>query len=176
MSGHAENGSDCAARLLAGNVRDMATTYDLYQNLAERPLGKRAFGLGFMLKAPYFATVRPQVVEMMPNRGVVRIRKRRAVQNHIGTVHAIAVANGLEAAMGLLCEATTPRGMRWIPKGIRLDYLAKVPTDVQCVAETDAADWEHEPPFQVDVRCTAHLPDGTEVVTGTIPVWVTASR
>lgn len=154
----------------------MTSTYDQYRNLKKRPLGTQAFRLAFMLKAPYFATVRPQIREMEPNRGVVRIRKRRAVQNHIGTVHAIAVANGLEAAMGLLCEATTPTGMRWIPKGIQLDYLAKVPGDVECVAETDPGDWQHEPPFQVDVRCTARLTDGSEVVTGTIPVWVTAKR
>ncbi|AKU16538.1 hotdog fold domain-containing protein [Luteipulveratus mongoliensis] len=154
----------------------MTSTYGLYRKLADRPLGKQAFGLGYMLKAPYFATVRPKVIEMGPNRGVVQIRKRRAVQNHIGTVHAIAVANGLEAAMGLLCEATTPRGMRWLPKGIQLEYVAKTPSDVRCIAETDAADWDKEPPFQVDVRCSATLPDGTEVVRGVIPVWVTASK
>jgi hypothetical protein len=28
--------------------------------------------------------------------------------------------------MGLLAEATLPEGTRWIPKGIRLDYVAKV--------------------------------------------------
>lgn len=153
----------------------MTSTYAIYRRLQGRPFGTKAFGLGFMLKAPYFASVRPQVLEMAPHRGVVRIRKRRAVQNHIGTVHAIAVANGLEAAMGLLCEATTPTGMRWIPKGIQLDYLAKATGDVECVAETDAVDWEREPPFQVDVRCIGRLEDGTEVVTGAIPVWVTSS-
>ena len=152
----------------------MTSTYDMYRKLADKPLGKQAFGLAFMLKAPYFATVRPQIVEMTPHRGVVQIRKRRAVQNHIGTVHAIAVANGMEAAMGLLCEATTPKGMRWLPKGIQLDYVAKTPGDVRCIAETDAADWAKEPPFQVDVRCSAVMADGTEVVRGIIPVWVSA--
>ncbi|WP_018155054.1 hotdog fold domain-containing protein [Demetria terragena] len=151
----------------------MTSSYGLYRRLHGRPLGQRAFSLGYMLKAPYFASVRPQVREMAPHRGVVSIRKRRAVQNHIGTIHAIAVANGLEAAMGLLCEATTPKGMRWIPKGIRLDYLAKVPSDVECIAQTDPADWDREPPFQVDVRCTARVEGGTEVVSGVIPVWVT---
>ena len=152
----------------------MTSSYDLFRKLDRRPLGKQAFSVGFMLKAPYFATVRPKVEVMEPHRGVVTIRKRRGVQNHIGTVHAIAVANGLEAAMGLLCEATTPKGMRWIPKGIRLDYSAKVPTDVRCEARTDMADWDKQPPFQVDVRCTAYIEDGSEVVSGVIPVWVTA--
>lgn len=152
----------------------MASTFQMYRQFESKPLGKSAFSLAFMLKAPYFATVRPKVEVMEPHHGVVTIRKRRGVQNHIGTVHAIAVANGLEAAMGLLCEATTPKGMRWIPRGIQLDYIAKVPTDVRCEARTDIADWDKQPPFQVDVRCTAYVDDGSEVVSGVIPVWVTA--
>lgn len=154
----------------------MTETFGMYRKFAERPLGKQAFSLAYMVKAPYFASVRPQVIEMAPHRAVVQIRKRRAVQNHIGTLHAIAIANGLEAAMGLCAEATTPKGMRWLPKGIQLDYLAKVPGDVRCIAETDAADWDKEPPFQVDVRCSALLADGTEVVKGIIPIWVTAKK
>ncbi|GAB3707668.1 hotdog fold domain-containing protein [Mariniluteicoccus flavus] len=151
----------------------MTSTYDLFRRLESKPFGKRAFSLAFMAKAPYFASVRPNVLVMEPHRAVVTIRKRRAVQNHIGTVHAIAIANGLEAALGLLCEATVPTGMRWIPKGIALDYLAKVPTDVRCEARTEPTDWGRETPFQVDVRVAAYVRDGSEVVTGTIPVWVT---
>lgn len=154
----------------------MSSSFDLYRQFEAKPFGKRAYSLAFMLKAPYFASVRPVVQVMEPHHGVVTVRKRRSVQNHLGTVHAIAVANGLEAAMGLLCEATTPKGMRWIPKGIELEYLAKVPTDVRCEARTDAADWADEPPFAVNVRCSAYIDDGTEVVRGTIPVWVTAKR
>lgn len=152
----------------------MTSTFAIYQRLADRPLGKRAFSIAYMYKAPYFATVRPQVLKMAPNAATVRVHKRRRVQNHLGTLHAIAIANGLEAAMGLLCEATLPAGMRWIPRGIQLDYLAKVPGDVRCEARTDPEDWAGEPPFAVDVRCCASLDDGTEVVRGIIPVWVTA--
>lgn len=167
----------------------MPQTLDLYRRLTDKPLGRTAFSVAFALKAPYFASIRPRVLVMEPHRGEVLIRKRRAVQNHIGTIHAIAVANGLEAAMGLLCEATVPDGMRWLPKGIALDYHAKVPTDVRCIATTEPADWDKEPPFQVDVRVAALLGDGadgdgadgggaegdgTEVVAGVIPVWVTA--
>lgn len=75
--------------------------------------------------------------------------------------------------MGLLCEATVPPGMRWIPRGIQLEYLTTVPSDVRCEARTDSQGWAGEPPFVVDVRCAAYLADGTEVVRGIIPVWVT---
>lgn len=151
----------------------MTSTYRLYQRMTTKPLGRQLFGLGFMLRAPYFATVQPQIVQMAPNRGVVRIRKWRGVQNHLGTIHAIAVANGMEAAMGLLAEASVKPGTRWIPKGIRLDYLTKVPSAVECIAETDPQDWDQPTPHEVAVRVTGRLADGTEVVRGVIPLWVT---
>lgn len=154
----------------------MPQTLDLYRRLAAKPLGKQLFSKAYAFKAPYFRSVRPQVRTMEPGRGEVVVRKRRSVQNHIGTLHALAVANGLEAAMGLACEATVPEGMRWIPKGIQLEYITKVPGDVLCRATTEAPQWEKEPPFQVDVACSALLRDGTEVVRGVIPVWVTAKH
>lgn len=154
----------------------MSATANLYRRLDPLPMGRRLFSIGYALKAPYFASIRPRVVSMGPNRAEVVVRKRRAVQNHIGTVHAIAVANGLEAAMGLLCEATVPSGMRWIPTGISLEYEKKVTGDVHCIAETDPQQWAGQPPFAVQVRCTARLADGRQVVSGTIPVRVSALR
>ncbi len=148
----------------------MPDTYALYRRAAARPLGKRAFSVLFSLKAPYFRTVRPQVREVRPHHAELTIRKRWAVQNHLGTVHAIAVCNGLEAAMGLLAEATTPPGRRWIPKGMTVSYLAKSTTDLLCIAETDPADWEQV--GDVPVRVTALRTDGTVVVDGIITIYV----
>lgn len=152
----------------------MTTAYDLYRRLEGRPAGKRAFSLLFARKAPYFRTVRPQVREVRPHHAELTIRKRHAVENHIGTLHAIAVCNGLEAAMGLLAEATTPRDRRWIPKGMQVAYLAKSTTDLLCVAETDPADWAE--PGEVPVRVRAVRTDGTVVVEGTITIWVSERR
>jgi acyl-coenzyme A thioesterase PaaI-like protein len=145
-------------------------TYSLYRRAAARPLGKRAFSVLFSLKAPYFRTVRPQVRDVRPHHAELTVRKRWAVQNHLGTVHAIAVCNGLEAAMGLLAEATTPPDRRWIPKGMTVSYLAKSTTDLLCVAETDPADWEAV--GDVPVRVRALRTDGTVVVDGIITIYV----
>ena len=92
------------------------------------------------------------------------------MQNHLGTLHAIAVCNGLEAAMGLLAEATTPKGRRWIPKGMQVAYLAKSTTDLLCVAETDPSDWTEV--GDVPVRVRAVRTDGTVVVEGVITIYV----
>jgi acyl-coenzyme A thioesterase PaaI-like protein len=145
-------------------------TYALYQRAAVRPFGKRAFSVMFARKAPYFRTVRPRVRDVRPHHAELSIRKRHAVENHLGTVHAIAVCNGLEAAMGLLAEATTPKGRRWIPKGMRVAYLAKSTTDLLCVAETDPSDWTGV--GDVPVRVRAVRTDGTVVVEGVITIYV----
>lgn len=132
------------------------------------------FSYGFAVKAPYFRSVRPRFVQVAPNYAALVLRKRRAVQNHIGTVHAIAVCNGLEAAMGALAEATVPPGRRWLPKGMEVAYLAKSTTDLTCSAETDPDDWATGP--DVPVRVKAVRTDGTTVVEGTIHLWVTDEK
>ena len=160
-------------KLPAGNNGGMSQVLDLYRKVTRLPQGDRIFSLLFSQKAPYFATVRPRFVELRPNYAELVIRKRRGVQNHIGTVHVIAICNGLEAAMGALAEATVPSNKRWIPKGMEVSYTAKAAGDVTCVAETDPAVWTGDDP-DVPVRVRGELADGTVVVEGVISLWVTA--
>lgn len=149
----------------------MASTFELYQKVTALPQGKRLFSILFGQKAPYFSSVHLQVQDMKPHLGQVLIPKRRSVKNHIGTIHAIAACNGLEAAMGLLAEATCPADMRWLPKGMDVQYLAKSTTALTCIAETSEADWAAAP--DVPVRVRAVTTDGTVTVEGTIHLWVT---
>lgn len=146
-------------------------TYTLYKLFSRLPRGKEIFSLLYSRKAPYFATVRPKVRQVRENYAELSIANRRAVHNHIGTLHAIAVCNGLEAAMGLLAEATCPADQRWLPRGLQVEYLAKSTTDLLCVAETDAADWAAAP-GDVDIRVKAVRTDGVVAVQGIIPVYV----
>ena len=140
---------------------------DLYDRAARVPVvGKGAFSLAMGLKAPYFLTIVPNLVELRPNYAEVRIRKWWGVHNHIGTVHVIAVANGLELAMGALAEATVPAQLRWIPKGMSLEYLALADSTLTATAQTNAADWLE--PGEVPVRVQATRSDGTVVVAGVI--------
>jgi acyl-coenzyme A thioesterase PaaI-like protein len=149
----------------------MPSTLDLYKKLTALPQGKRLFSIAFGQKAPYFASAHIQVREMRAHFGEVVVPKRRSVQNHIGTVHAIAACNGLEAAMGLLAEATCPPDMRWLPKGMEVQYLAKSTTSLTCTAETTEADWAGAPDVPVTVKAVTK--DGTVTVAGTIHLWVT---
>jgi hypothetical protein len=144
---------------------------DMYDRAAKLPvLGRGAFSLAFALKAPYFLTIAPTLVVLRPNHAEVRVRKWWGVQNHIGTVHVIAVANGLEMAMGALAEATIPAQLRWIPKGMELEYLALADSTLLATADTDPEDWQQ--PGDVPVRVQATRTDGTVVVRGVIRLHV----
>lgn len=143
----------------------------MYQKLQQLPFGNKLFSKAFIHKAPYFGNIKPTVTELRPNFCEVRFAKKRRVENHIGTVHVIAICNGLEMAMGALAEATIPSNLRWIPKGMEVSYAAKASTGIRCIAETDPADWGNRQDLPVRVR--ALRDDDTVVVEGVIRLWVT---
>jgi hypothetical protein len=151
----------------------MMRTYETYRRLVTYPLGLRLFSLLYAFKAPYFWTVRPQVLAMRLHHAEVVVPLRWAVKNHIGTLHAIAAVNGLEAAMGLLAEATCPADKRWIPVGMTVRYTAKSTTDLRCIADTDPGTWEDG---DIPVRVQAVRRDGVVTIEGTITIRISARK
>jgi acyl-coenzyme A thioesterase PaaI-like protein len=147
---------------------------DLWRRLAPLPLGRRLFGRVVCWRAPYFATIRPQFLELDARVCIARVRKRRAVHNHIGTVHAIAMANLCELAAGVLTEAAVPRSMRWIPRGMTIEYLAKAETDVVGTARLDKTEWGAAEDVAVAVSVTDMA--GREVVRATIAMYVSPRK
>jgi acyl-coenzyme A thioesterase PaaI-like protein len=105
-------------------------TLTLWRTLSGSAPGRWLFSRLLCLKAPYFSSIRPLFDVLEPGKAVARIRKRRAVTNHIGTVHAIAMANLCELVAGTVTEVSVPRSMRWIPRSMKIDYLARAETDL----------------------------------------------
>ena len=153
----------------------MTQVLTLWNKTSALPQGKRVFSFLFGQKAPYFASIRPRFLTLEPNHVELLIPNRRRVHNHRKTVHAIALCNGLEAAMGALAEATIPADKRWIPKGMEVAYTAKATGDVTCIAETDPEQWVADNP-DVPVRVRGELADGTVVIDGVIRLWVTPRK
>lgn len=145
----------------------------IYQKFLKLPFGRKLFSWYSARRAPYFSTVSPLITELRPDYCEVFIKKRKILQNHIGTMHVIAICNGLEMAMGFMCEASIPKTLRWIPKGMEVKYPAKAATDIRCVATVPTEAWK---PGDLLVDVKAYDTQGNVVVEGSITIWVSQKR
>lgn len=147
-----------------------------YQKLAGLPLGRQLFSKALCLKAPYFGTVKPLVAELRPGYCEVHAKKRRGVQNHLGTVHAIACCNMAELAAGMLTEVSIPTTHRWIPRGMTVEYLAKATTDLRAVAEVRVLPEFAEEGVGLQVPVNILDAHDTVVVRAVITMWVSPKK
>lgn len=145
-----------------------------WNKLEGKPFGKAIFSRVICWKAPYFASISPRIEEFRPGFARVSMKKRRKVQNHIGTVHAIAMCNLAEIAAGTLTEISIPASMRWLPKGMQVDYLKKAETDVEAHAVVGNVEEgvAQDVPVTVDIKDRA----GQLVVRAVITMWVTPRK
>ncbi|MBT8443077.1 MAG: DUF4442 domain-containing protein [Gammaproteobacteria bacterium] len=153
----------------------MAGTLEIWRRLSAWPLGKWLFTRVVCLKAPYFGSIRPRFLELRSGYGEVGIRKRRAVLNHIGTVHAIAMCNMAELAAGTMTDATIPVTHRWIPKGMTVEYLGKAETDLKAVAVIDPMP-EFGAAMDLPVGVSVADTGGQIVFRAVITMWVSPKK
>lgn len=109
--------------------------------------------------APYFTTIKPKVEELRPNYMRASMKKRKAVHNHLKTVHAIAMCNLCEFTGGILMEASIPKHRRWIPVAMTVNYVAKAKTDLTAICDLSDVDWDtcSEVVCNVSVRDTSDV-------------------
>ncbi len=153
----------------------MPSNLSVYEKLSGVPMGKALFSKMVCIKAPFFSSISPFVSELKPNYCEVLMSNHRAVRNHLGIVHAIAMCNMAELAGGLMTDATVPATHRWIPKGMTVEYLKKADTDLRAVGTPLSALDLTKPsefPAQVEVFNTA----GDLVFRARIAMWVTPKK
>ena len=113
---------------------------------------------------PYSGSVSPLVLVLEPGHARVRITERRALRQHLGSVHAIALMNVAEMASGLAMMGALPATMRGIVTKIAITYSKKgrgaLVAESRCAVPADLAPGEYDFVSQVtdaagDVVATA---------------------
>jgi len=147
----------------------------MFQRLGGSAPGRWLFSRLICFRAPYFGSIAPRIDNLEPGTCTVSIRHRRAVQNHIGTVHAIALCNMAELAAGLATDATLPDTQRWIPKGMSVRYLRKAVGTMTATARVPTPDPQADAAelhAVVEVRNAA----GEVVFDADITMWITSCK
>lgn len=154
----------------------MSQTLKLWNRFKNKPAGKWTFSKLLCLKAPYFSSISPVFERLETNYVEIKIKKHRAVLNHIGTVHAIAMCNMAELAGGTMTDVTVPSSHRWIPKGMTVEYLKKAETDLIAIATPVESNfqWNQGRDYLVNVEVKDTHND--LVFKAVITMWVSAKK
>ncbi len=116
----------------------MANFLEIYNKMTSLPFGSYLFSKGVGFIAPFFGKIHPRIVELKPSLCIVRMKDRRGIRNHIGTVNAGAMCTLAELTAGMAVDATIPGHLRWIPKSMTVVYLAKGKGTLEATSSFDA--------------------------------------
>lgn len=102
--------------------------------------GRAVISRAVAVKAPYFTSIAPRFTRFEPGIVEAEVRFRRAVTNHIGSVHAIVMCNLAELVGGCAVELAVAPHLRWIPVGMEVRYESIARTDIRGVGDVRSLD------------------------------------
>ncbi len=124
------------------------------------------------MRVPYFASISPYFIDYNPEFVKVGMKKNRKITNHMGTIHVIAIANLCELAAGTLMEGFLHKSLRWIPKGMNIEYLKKANSRLNAIAMMPK-NIEHNRKSDVAIPISVRDSNDTEVVRAEIIMYLT---
>jgi acyl-coenzyme A thioesterase PaaI-like protein len=141
-------------------------------------LRRRLLGLVLGWRVPFVGTARLQIEELSEQRVVTRLRNRRRVRNHIGTLHAAAVTLAAETASGFAVAMNLPDDKLPLMKTLQVDFIKRNRGGIRVTASLtdEQKQWMRErPKGEMDVSVEA-LDDAGEATVQCHMVWAWVPR
>lgn len=111
----------------------LQSVYDKIDKLPT-PLKTRAMTLIFGRAVKYFSTSGCKFEWIETNHSIVSIKNRTSVQNHLGSVHAVAMIMIAESATGSLVGLNVPANSVPVIKRMEVDYRKRAKGDMKAEA------------------------------------------
>jgi acyl-coenzyme A thioesterase PaaI-like protein len=119
-----------------------------WRRFSALPGGKFLFSAALGRFVPYTGSIGARIQQLEPGLCVVSLRDRRCVRNHLGSIHAMALANLGEMVTGLALMNSLPDRARGILAGFSVDYLKKargrLTAECRCNIPGDNSEREYE--------------------------------
>ena len=145
-----------------------------YRALSRVPLGGRAFDLAVAAFAPFNAVLGVHVEALEPGVARTAMRDRAFRRNHLGTVHAVALAGLAETTGNLAVASLLGPGESFVVRRFAIEYEKKARGALrgECRIDADAL----EPGQDVEVAVELSDERGERVARATSVVRVRARR
>lgn len=96
-----------------------------WKKLGHSVIGRKLFNFLLARIVPYSGNIKAEVMSLGDGNVTVAMKDRRAVRNHLKSIHAIALANLGELVSGLAMFSKIPNATRAIVVDLEIKYLKK---------------------------------------------------
>ena len=106
----------------------------IWEKINKKPGGKWLFKQIIARNIPYSGSIKADVKKLQPGHCEVVLKYRKANNNHLNSIHALAFSNLGELTSGLAMMTGLPTNIRGIPTNINTEYLKKARGNLKAIA------------------------------------------